>query len=554
MNAISFVLLAISSSAVGLLDRVRESPPWFEWVNSTSNSPGYCVCTPNLPPYVRCNQIEQVSFLARGACCFYYAQEDAIRCGWCPFVLPDHVIEKGQFRLPTNVSELNTVLCGNLIRQVKGPMCGRCTNNTGPSIYSVGSRCVQYSPVNILYYILLQYGPTTLMFLLIIIFRPNITAAPMINYVLFCNLTVCAGRFFLWNYTHTHTLLYKLALTLSAVWSFDTLLFLAPPLCISQHMEEIYIPYLEFLATIYPFVLLLLTYGLMQLHTRNFRPVVMLWGVLSRVFVRFYRAWNPRSSMIQAFASLFFLSYAKLTYLIWEAFAWSPYKSDTGLPASSKLFYTDPNVPYNSTKHIVLMVFSVAVAIFGFLPPLLILLVYPTKLYRQISSHISPKWRIRIKTYSELFHGSFKDGTNGTRDYRFLSVLVLLFFGFVPQLLPLLITVVLQDKYDASLYITAITFSTVAFLCTLLQPYKARLANAFTTGLLVTLSLLIAIAAAVYDETKSVEIRIFFLSVVPHCVLWGYIVWRMVKILGSYCCKNQRLRCDGERESLLLPK
>ena len=91
-----------------------------------------------------------------------------------------------------------------------------------------------------------------------------------------------------------------------------------------------------------------------------------------------------------------------------------------------------------------------------------------------------------------------------------MSVLVLLFFGFVPQLLPLLITVVLQERRDASLYITAITFSTVAFLCTLLQPYKARLANAFTTGLLVTLSLLIAIAAAVYDETKSVEIRIFF--------------------------------------------
>ena len=537
----------------------RECPPWFEWVNSTSNSPGYCACAPNLPPYVHGNQIEQVSFLERGVCCFYYAQEDAIRCGWCPFVLPDHVIEKGQFRLPTNVSELNSVLCGNLIRQVKGPMCGRCTNNTGPSIYSVGSRCVQCSTVNMLYYILLQYGPTTLMFLLVIVFRPNITTAPMINYVLFCNLTVFTGRFYLWNYTHTRTLsanLDKLALTLSAVWSFDTLLFLAPPLCISQCMEEIYIPYLEFLATIYPLVLLLLTYGLMQLHTRNFRPVVVLWGVLSRVFVQFYRAWNPRSSMIQAFASLFFLSYAKLTYLIWEAFARSFIKSDMGLPASSKLFYTDPNVPYNSTKHIVLMVFSVAVAIFGFLPPLLILLVYPTSLYRHISSHISPKWRIRIKTYSELFHGSFKDGTNGMRDYRFLSVWVLLFFGFVLQLLPLLIRAVLQDTQDTSLYITAIFFSIVAFLCTLLQPYKARLANAFTTGLLITLSILIAIAAAVYDETKIaiVEIWVFFLSVVPHCVLWGYIVWRMVKILGSYCCKNQRLRFDGERESLLLPK
>ena len=37
----------------------------------------------------------------------------------------------------------------------------------------------------------------------------------------------------------------------------------------------------------------------------------------------FYRAWDPRSSMIQAFASLFFLSYAKLIYLIWVVFQWS---------------------------------------------------------------------------------------------------------------------------------------------------------------------------------------------------------------------------------------
>ena len=138
---------------------------------------------------------------------------------------------------------------------------------------------------------------------------------------------------------------------------------------------------------------------------------------------------------------------------------------------------------------------------------------------------------------------------------RFLSVWVLLFFGFVPQLLPLIIRAVLQDTHDTPLYITAIFFSIVAFLCTLLQPYKARLANAFTTGLLVTSSLLIEIAAVMYDdETESLEVWIFFLSVVPHCVLWGHIVWRMVKILGSYCCKNQRLRCDGERESLLLPK
>ena len=84
------------------------------------------------------------------------------------------------------------------------------------------------------------------------------------------------------------------------------------------------------------------------------------------------------------------------------------------------VLYVDPNVPYISTKHIFLMVFAMVVTLL-LLPPLLILMVYPTSLYRKISDSISPMWRIRIITNVELFHSSVKDRTNGTRDYRFLS-------------------------------------------------------------------------------------------------------------------------------------
>ena len=157
------------------------------------------------------------------------------------------------FPLPANVSELNTVVCGNLTREVKGPMCGSCTANTGPSIYFVGSRCVHCSPVNILYYPLLQYRPSTLIFLLVIIFRPNIMSAPMLHYVLFCNFTVFVSRSILWLYVQSDrltTVLEKSTLTLSAIWSFDVLLYVSLPLCISQHMEEIYILSLDFVATI----------------------------------------------------------------------------------------------------------------------------------------------------------------------------------------------------------------------------------------------------------------------------------------------------------------
>ena len=42
------------------------------------------------------------------------------------------------FVLPANVNEFNSVVCGNLSREVKSPSCGRCINDTEPSVYSVG--------------------------------------------------------------------------------------------------------------------------------------------------------------------------------------------------------------------------------------------------------------------------------------------------------------------------------------------------------------------------------------------------------------------------------
>ena len=69
----------------------------------------------------------------------------------------------------------------------------------------------------------------------------------------------------------------KLVLSLNALWSFDPLYFVSPPLCVSENMEEIYIPFLETAATVYPFTLLLLTYIGIELHAHDFKPVVQSW-------------------------------------------------------------------------------------------------------------------------------------------------------------------------------------------------------------------------------------------------------------------------------------
>ena len=538
MAVLLFILLVMSATAVDVAEYgVRECPPWFEWVN-TSDSSGYCVCATAATPMVTfCSQRKQTSYVLQSSCTFYDAKSDQIWGSRCPFFFPDDVIQDGMFPLPANISDLNTVVCGNLTREVKAPLCGRCTANTGPSIYSVGSRCVHCSPVNILYYLLLQYGPSTLIFLLVIIFRPNITSAPMVHYVLFCNFTVSSSKFYLWLYTQTSyfkTIAIKFALTLSGIWSFDVLLFISPPLCISHHLQEIYIPYLDLIAIIYPFILLIFTSGLVTLHAKNFKPVVIPWRLCSKRFAQSYRAWDPRSSMIQAFASLFLLSYAKFTYFIWEGFLLARKRGIRGTIITLILF-TDPNVPYYSTKHLGLMTISVSVAIFLFLPPLLILLVYPTTLYRKISDKFSSVWRIRIKTYVDTFNGCMKDGTEGTRDYRPISGLAILLVGVCPQLLMIGLSILLNINIETNGYMVAVFLSTVAFFTVLIEPYREKMANAMTVGILIVSSLLFALGAQMYSqERETIKLITIILLMVPHTVFWGYNGFVFAKTAANY--------------------
>ena len=256
-----------------------------------------------------------------------------------------------------------------------------------------------------------------------------------------------------------------------------------------------------------------------------------------------------RVSLSLSFASLFFLSYAKLSYLIWAAFSQRKERTADG-HETTYIFYLDPNVPYRSSKHTLLMIFATIVGIFFVLPSLLILLVYPTLLYRKISDRISLVWRIRIQTYVEIFYSYVKDGTIATKDYRLLSTLFLFGFGLVPHLVQAA-AYILEKKFTSSLYASAILFGTVAFLCTVLQPYKV--ANGSITGLLIILSLMFGFSANLYENPHKNPFNnrvLFVLIAVPHSVFWCYIVWRVIKKRAVCSCTKPQ-RCDAERETLL---
>ena len=48
-----------------------------------------------------------------------FHNEDITKASWRSFFFPAHATKNGMFTLPANVSELHSVVCGNLSREVK---------------------------------------------------------------------------------------------------------------------------------------------------------------------------------------------------------------------------------------------------------------------------------------------------------------------------------------------------------------------------------------------------------------------------------------------------
>ena len=549
-------LLVASSVVTAVTGQQMLCPPWFipHNISTTHNtSQPHCVCSQELPFLIYCHQASGTTFLRLGHCAFWDdTSNNTLVLPSCPYVFPAHVFDdhdndqRHLLKLPKNPLVLNSFTCNLLNRAVEDGRCGRCANGTGPSIGTAGIQCVECSPVNILYHILLRYLPATTVFLLVLILQIDVTSAPMALYVLYCNAVVVSFQSYHVTFafsTTSYKYCMKVLLTLNSIWSFDPLFFLSPPLCLSPHMEDINRTYIEFLATLYPFLLLFLAFVLVELHAKDFRPVVVVWKPILHKLICFRQKWNPDSSFVQSFATLFFLSYAKLIFLTSVPITAVHYVNELG--QSRKVApLIDPTISFWHTKHIILMVFSISILLLVILPPIVVLIVYPTKLFRKLQNSLSSRMNLAIHAFVSPFQGCFKDGTNGTRDYRPLSggILAVVLFGLLLHTcVSNFVNVDIREPV-ISVQATIAKFTTLSVGFAVFRPYKTDVAN--HTG--VTLSALVAVAADLYISLMTgwepaYVIILAVITSIPHFVFYGYLVYRISKCdlkrrLQEWCC------------------
>ena len=227
----------------------------------------------------------------------------------------------------------------------------------------------------------------------------------------------------------------------------------------------------------------------------------------------------------------------------------------------SKTFFTyvDPTIPFTHPKHIYLMVFSLCILAIIVMPPIVVLIVYPTRLFTKLQNHLSSRLNLAIDTFVNTYQGCYKDGTNGTRDYRSwsggflaLGVSMLIIRQFANGLIEVNNR---QPEMESQATIIATVILSVVFA--VLRPYKSKIAN--ITGL--TLCALLALAATLNISVLVIErCRVVCIAIVmavvsiPHCVFYGCVVNRLYKklnhfkrALGGWCC----LQNVPEEEELL---
>ena len=536
-NVFYYMILLLLLS-VRVSSSVVECPPWFSQVSQTSSAFPQCVCSSAVESIIYCSQSERTSYVKVGHCAYQYRNETVAANS--PYVFPQHLIHGGFIRLPQNVSDLNSFTCGHLHREEGTLFCGRCTNGTGPSIYSFGSQCSSCSMLNLLYYFLLQYVPVTFIFLAILWSRYSIVSPPMAHFVLYCNITHAALKTNLGQYclfAGTKTFLVRLLLILNSVWTLDPFYFVSPPLCITASVNDINIPIFDALSALYPFILLLITYFSIQLYVRDFKLIVIIWK-FSKCSV-LLSSWNRDKSLIHAFATLFFLSYVKFFGIVTDSMIPSSVYNMNG-DIHQTVSSIDPMVVPFSHSHLPVVFLSAVILFFILLPPTLLLLFYPTACFQRLSNCLKPRCALTIHIFTDVFYGSYKNGLNGTRDYRpvagFIAIVCIAFGA-----LDLTVYVVFRPNIASWSVMFIPQTLALAIACLVFEPHKEKAANISGTLVLLHLTTLATITAIldVYSYSHRMAWGLIAVLMLPHCVVYTYgamkgIWWLKERVVAIY--------------------
>ena len=472
--------------------------------------------------------------------CATYEKDVGFFSSRCPYYrLKGHTVsvsKPGFIVLPENVSDLNDYMCGPMNR--KGFLCKDCIEGFGPSVTSMGYQCSNCTDIwyGIPLLILVEYAPATLFYLIILVFKVHLTSAPMILYIFYSQLMmyfILSGLSLkqplqkMFAQSENDPILSKVVLLFFGLWNLDFVRYIVPPFCVSRILRPSHIEWLDFLSIFYLLFLVFLTWLLIELHGRNFRPLVWLWKPFHKCFVKFQRKWDTRNDIIDVFASLFLLFYVKILYLGSVLYTCYPITYTINGLKHNKCVDIDGHLPRG-----MLSFFAIPfVIIFNILPTLLLIL-YPFKLFRKCLSKCRLD-KLFVTIFVEKFHGCYRDGLNGGRDMRSFSGMYLLMILLLANVGFLNFKELKISHWLFTTFIVLIFVLLTAFL----RPYKKTYMTILDTLLLTHFAVVCLLLSRNYFSGE--ETQIFIILLLPAGAFGFFIIFKLVlnlkNLVLSHC-------------------
>ena len=433
---------------------------------------------------------------------------------------------------------LNNSMCDDLNRQEN--LCSNCKEGYGVAMYSGSWYC---SPCTLggyawLLYIALETVPVTIFFLAVVFFNVRATSPPMTGFILFNQILVTFLRNqiilvpLLKTFPNAKYIL-SIGLTVSGFWNLDFFRDIIPHFCVTHHLSNFGMIVFRCFFAIYPFLLLVVLVVCIKLYNRGIKPFVCLWKPIHRYFARHRRAFNANASLVDAMTTFLLLSYFNIVTILVYFFQWTRIRILCGNSYSYTTFLIDPDGSHKLLQYIPVILVALVILI---LPPFL-LITYPSKAFRKCLARTRLNDWQPLHMFVEKFQGDYKDGTQGTYDYRFLSGIYLVFR--VALAVPLQSSSNLSSDYYKR-RTSALLFFVVIFFA-LVQPYKKRYMN-ILESLLFTICWLINycyIELIVHSHHKILTfIMICILAAIPMC---AFIFYSGYKCTKAWVRKNKWL-------------
>ena len=393
-----------------------------------------CKCRNDLSSFIKCDEEKQQLHLQIGYCMWTYNDTNmTVVIAECPYIHPS-ARNSSMFPLPPNMtaSEVNSYMCGEMNRT--GRLCGRCKNGTGPSMFSPDLKCVKCldSSYGWAVYLAAEFIPVTVFVLLVILFRIRLCADYINALVFFCNITSAGLLSYRPGYVYHSNLERNAASILLSVYDIINLKFFQnffPPLCISEELTSLEVIALRYLVALYPLLLIVVIFALVCLYDRNFKPLVLVWRPFSAIISCFRKQFNVKHSLIHAFASFFLLSFFNFTVtsvsLLDTAII---LKYNDGREKVSLVFFWDGSIEYDLS--ISTSILDITILVVFIILPTVLLLAYPTRTFQKCLNCCGLRC-LPLHIFMDAFQGCYKNGTDGTRDYRYFAGLYLFFRYFI---------------------------------------------------------------------------------------------------------------------------